>query len=166
MTTKTVPAAMLATTIALAACSTATPPPPAPAVAYMPPPVPTVVPLERSPNGGLVVQAKIDDVPMRFVLDSGADAIVLPAALAGPLVVLGVLTKDEFVGTGSSIMADGHQAATLRFKLHAVQIGNIVIHDADAVVIDSVGPPLLGQSVLSVLPALRIDNVKQTLEIG
>jgi clan AA aspartic protease (TIGR02281 family) len=146
---------------ALAACSTATPPAP-PAAA----PVTTTIQLGRTANGGLIVPASVNGVPMRFVLDSGADSVVLPAAIAGPLFELGLLTKEEFVGKGSSVLANGSEAETMRFRLRSVTIGEITIHDIGCVVVDGDGPPLLGQSVLAVLPAWRVDNVTHTLIIS
>lgn len=164
MATKTLNAAALAATVALGACSAAAPPAPAPA-AYVPPPV-TTIPLERTPNGGLVLTAAINGVPMKLILDSGADDVVLPASVAGPLFDLGLLTKEEFAGKGVSRLANGSQSETLRFNLRSVTIGDITLHDVPAVVIDSEAPPLLGQSILSALPAYRIDNTTNTLTVN
>ena len=56
--------------------------------------------------------------------------------------------------------------ADLRFRLRAANIGGIVVQNIICVVVDGDGGALLGQAVLSKLRSWKIDNERQTLDIG
>jgi predicted aspartyl protease len=118
MATKTLAASALA--VVLAACSTATPPAPAPAAYTPPPPPPVTIALGRTSNGGLLVPAIVNGVPLRLILDSGADSVVLPVAVAKPMMDLGLLTEADFVGKGTSVLANGSEVENLSFHLQSV----------------------------------------------
>jgi clan AA aspartic protease (TIGR02281 family) len=125
------------------------------------------VPLTRTPGGSLTVAASINgSAPIRFTLDSGAEALVLPSSMARPLVQQGTITQAEFLGNGVSELANGSQTRDLRFRLRSVNIGGIVVQNVTCVVFNGDGNALLGQAVLSKLRAWKIDNARQTLDIS
>jgi clan AA aspartic protease (TIGR02281 family) len=125
------------------------------------------VPLTRTPGGSLIVAASINgSAPIRFTLDSGAEALVLPSSTARQLARQGIIAQAEFLGGGVSELANGSQTRDLRFRLRSVNIGGIVVHDIICVVVDGDGGALLGQAVLSKLRSWKIDNERQTLDIS
>jgi clan AA aspartic protease (TIGR02281 family) len=125
------------------------------------------VPLTRTPGGSLIVAASINgSAPIRFTLDSGAEALVLPSSMAWQLFQQGVIDKAEFLGGGVSELANGSQTRDLRFRLRSVNIGGIVVQNITCVVVDGDGGALLGQAVLSKLRSWKIDNERQTLDIS
>jgi clan AA aspartic protease (TIGR02281 family) len=127
----------------------------------------THVPLTRAPGGSLIVAASINGSgPIRFTLDSGAEALVLPSSLARQLVKQGIITNGEFLGNGVSEFANGSQARDLRYRLRSVNIGGIIVQNITCVVVDGDGSALLGQAVLSKLRSWKIDNARQTLDIS
>jgi clan AA aspartic protease (TIGR02281 family) len=149
------------------------------AVAQMPPPkssrtvaitsstTTAHVPLTRTSGGSLIVAASINgSAPIRFTLDSGAEALVLPSSMAQQLVRQGIIANAEFLGGGVSEFANGSQARDLRFRLRSVNIGGIVVQNIICVVVDGDGSALLGQAVLSKLRSWKIDNERQTLDIS
>jgi predicted aspartyl protease len=152
--------------VVLSACGTATPPAPAPAAYTPPPPPPVTITLGRTSNGGLLVPAIVNGVPLQLIIDSGADSVVLPVAVAKPMMDLGLLTDAEFIGKGTSVLANGNTVENLSFRLQSVTLGSITLHGVDCVIVPGDGPALLGQAVLSALPAWKIDNSSNSLEIS
>ena len=143
------------------------PPPTSPTMATTHSATTTHVPLTRTPGGSLIVAASINgSSPMRFTLDSGAESLVLPSSMARQLVQQGIITKEEFVGAGVSVLANGSQTSDRRYRLRSVNIGGIVVENVTCVVVDGDGGALLGQSVLSKLRSWKIDNARQTLDIS
>jgi hypothetical protein len=102
-------------------------------------------------------------VKIGFTVDSGASDLLIPADTVLTLMRSGTLVLGDFVGQETYRLADGRTLQSRRFTLHAVRVGNLVLHD----VVASVGPvtstPLLGQSFLSRLGSWAIDNTRHVL---
>jgi len=78
----------------------------------------------------------------------------------------GTVTPNDFLGTGTVVLADGSEHPSRRFFLHEVQVGNHVVRNVIANVVSVRGDPLLGQSFVSKLPAFSIDNQQHTLVLN
>ena len=143
-----------------------------PAAAATPPASGAVVtgtralPLER--QGGIyVLPVLINNViTLKFVLDSGASEVSIPADVAGTLVRAGTVRKEDFLGKQTYVMADGSEVPSQRFRIRSLKVGDLELRDVTAGIAPPKGELLLGQSFLSRLSSWSIDNAKHALVIN
>lgn len=152
------------------------PPPPAPAVqpvstAPKPPPavlgnaVETEVPIVVSGGTFLVPVTINDTITLKFVIDTGASDVTIPADVASTLIRSGTITKDDFIGTQTFVLADGTPVPSPEFRIRSLKVGTLVLHDVTASVTNSEGSLLLGQSFLTRLANWSFDNGTQVLHL-
>jgi len=111
------------------------------------------VPLERQ-HGTYIISVQINGaVVLPFVLDTGASLVVLPADVFRTLTRTGTVTRADFVGTGTAVLADGSKHPSDKYVLHEMRVGDHVVRNVIASVVSVNGDPLLGQTFLSRLPA-------------
>ena len=111
------------------------------------------VPLERY-HGTYMISVQINGaVVLPFVLDTGASLVVLPADVFRTLTRTGTVTRADFVGTGTAVLADGSTHPSEKYVLHEMRVGDHVVRNVIASVVSVNGDPLLGQTFLSRLPA-------------
>jgi tol-pal system protein YbgF len=119
--------------------------------------------LEQS-HGIFVLSVQVNGtVNLPFILDSGATDVVIPADAFLLLSQNNGVKDSDYLGVGTSILADGTKITTKRFNLHELRVGNHVIRDVVASVTTGKGISLLGQSFLSRLPSWTIDNKNHAL---
>jgi clan AA aspartic protease (TIGR02281 family) len=122
--------------------------------------------LERQ-HGTYVIPVQINGtLVLPFVLDTGASSVVLPADVFRTLARTGTVTRSDFIGTGTAMLADGSRHASDNYVLHEMRVGDHIVRNVVASVVSVNGDPLLGQTFLSQLPAWAIDNSRQVLVIG
>lgn len=111
---------------------------------------PAPLTLKRAPDGLFYVTAAVNGVPVRFVVDTGANVVVLTRADAAAAGVNGSPTG------GRALRTAGGTAAMRWATIDRLTIGDRAIAGADAAIVGDNGLPhsLLGQSVLS-----RLDSV-------
>jgi clan AA aspartic protease (TIGR02281 family) len=115
-------------------------------------------------GGTYLLPVRVNDaISLRFVLDSGASDVAVPADVARMLMGTGTVTPKDFLGTTTYILADGSKLPSPRFMLHTVRIGNHVVRNVIASIGPAEGTLLLGQSFLSKLPTWTIDNAHHAL---
>jgi TPR repeat protein len=119
--------------------------------------------LQREANTYTVPVQINGAITLPFVLDSGASNMVIPADVFLTLLRSGTVNKNDFIGTGVAVLADGSRHRSDQFILHQVRVGDHVMRNVVASVAPVRGDPLLGQSFLSKLPAWTIDNQRHTL---
>lgn len=126
----------------------------------------TSIPITK--DGGVYnVKATINnEIPLTFVVDSGATDVVLPQYVGKTLFASGALTKADVLGTAQYALADGAIQSGIVVNLKSITIGQIKIQNVRASILptDS-GALLLGQSALRKLGKWRINSVKNALEI-
>jgi clan AA aspartic protease (TIGR02281 family) len=123
--------------------------------------------LERTQHGTYAISVQINGaLVLPFVLDTGASLVVIPEDVFRTLSRTGTVTKSDFIGAGTAVLADGSKHASDSYVLHEVQIGDHIVRNVVASVVSVNGAALLGQSFLSKLPAWSIDNTRQTLVIA
>lgn len=103
-----------------------------------------VVQLFARDNGFYHVDAQVNDQPLEFLIDTGADLVVLSSLHAAEL---GLNLENKRRGrmrTASGIVD------MVSLRLHSVQVGGITIYDVKAAVIfyEGLPMPLLGMSFL------------------
>jgi hypothetical protein len=134
--------------------------------APLPPAIGETIQLERSQHGTYTISVQINGaLVLPFVLDTGASLEVIPADVFRTLVRTGTVTRNDFVGSGAAVLADGSKHASDKYVLHEARVGNHIVRDVVASVVSINGDPLLGQTFLSKLPPWTIDNSRQVLVI-
>jgi len=115
------------------------------------------VTLAADPRGHFFADAAVNDIPMRFVVDTGASAVVLSAADA---LRLGI---DWHKGARRTMQTANGPTAGYLVKLDKVRVGGIELHDVDGVILEQgMGVGLLGMSFLNRLE-MRRDGDSMTL---
>ena len=123
--------------------------------------------LERNQHGTYIISVQINGaLVLPFVLDTGASLVVIPEDVFRTLTRTGTVTKNDFIGTGTAMLADGSEHASDSYVLHEVRVGDHIVRNVVASVVPVNGAALLGQSFLSKLPAWSIDNTRQALVIA
>ena len=108
--------------------------------------------LRKQPDGHFYVQAEINGYPINFLVDSGATNVVLTQADAETA----GLRPRTLRYSGRSQTANG-VANFAPVRLRQVRVGQFVLHDMDATVIDSaLGISLLGMGFLSELEGFNV----------
>jgi aspartyl protease family protein len=129
---------------------------PAAAVPAKDVPVETV--LDRMPSGHFLAVADVNDEPIRFVVDTGADTVALTIEDAKRAHVVFDPAQFQVVGRGASGDVRGQE----------VRIADIVLDgkratDVRAVVLEGSDMSLLGHTYLRHLRNVQISNDKMTL---
>jgi hypothetical protein len=115
------------------------------------------IPIERS-GGAYVVPVRINQtITLPFILDTGAEELVIPVDVALTLMRAGALTRSDFIGKARYTMANDSETVQERVVIHEVQVGNHTATDVTASVSSVAGSPLLGESFLSKFGTVTID---------
>jgi clan AA aspartic protease (TIGR02281 family) len=124
---------------------------------------PMVIKLEQD-HGVFVVPVTVNGtMSVKFIVDSGASDMVIPADLVSSLMASGTLSQSDFIGEGVAVLADGSKRKIQAFRLHSVRLGNLLLENVTASVSPVNAPPLLGQSFLNRLKSWSLDNATHTL---
>ena len=109
-------------------------------------------------NGVYYVPVEVNGLNLRFVFDTGASAISISSAEVAVMVRQGLITKDDVLGTTQIMDANGNVNEGAIVNLRTVKIGELVLHNIQASVVDNIQAPLLfGQSALSKFGKVSID---------
>ena len=108
-------------------------------------PTPESVVVTADTQGHFTADGQVNGMPVRFVVDTGASLVSLPAAEARRLSLDYSKGQKVLMGT-----ANGTTTGFL-IKLDIVRVGGVTLHGVDAVVIEGSGfrSPLLGMSFLN-----------------
>ena len=124
-----------------------------------------IVPLEPI-NGVYMVPGTINGVvSAKFLVDTGAAVVVIPAALVKSLTDSGFITQDDFLGERTFRVANGSAMQAQALRLRSLQVGNVVVENVEAGVFPDNAPLLLGQSFLRRLKSWSMDTTAHTLAI-
>ena len=121
-------------------------------------PLDNSVELTRDSNGYFYADVKINGVPLRMLVDTGATGIALSrndAQMAGIATSIGM---NDVVGEGADGAVRGQQV-----ELQSVTMGNKTVEGLPAVVLNSGGQSLLGQSFLSKFASVHIEGDRMVL---
>ena len=118
-------------------------------------------------GGTLVVPVLINDaLTLKFVLDSGAADVSIPADVAMTLVRTGTLTSADFLGERTYVLADGTKVPSQVFQIRSLKVGGAELKNVRASISSAKGSLLLGQSFLSRFSTWSIDNLRQVLVLN
>ena len=109
---------------------------------------------------------KINGVDMEVIFDTGASDVVISSIEALFLFKQGKLTEDDIVGTSYYQVANGGISSGTVIRLQSVQIGDRILPDVRATVVDNMEAPLLlGQSALDRFASISIDYANNVINI-
>lgn len=111
-------------------------------------------------DGGVYhLPVRINDViELKFIVDTGASDVSIPADVAMTLIRAEAITDSDFRGKGAYQMADGSISQNEKINLRSLKIGSQIIYNIEASVASAKGMLLLGQSALSKIEPWRIDT--------
>jgi aspartyl protease family protein len=110
-------------------------------------------------NGVKYVWIEINGIRLRFIFDTGASSICISPAEANVLYRQGTLRKEDILDKEYFQDATGRISEGTKINLRTVKIGNKIIQNIEATVIDNINSPLLlGQSGLEKFGKIEIDN--------
>jgi len=143
---------------------------PTPGAARMEPSQPNTVrdEVRLENHGGIyVVPVRINEaLTLRFIVDSGASDVLIPADVVLTLARTGTIADDDFIGDQSYTLGDGSTVKSARFVLRELQVGDQVIRNVPASIGRVESVPLLGQSFLSRFSTWTLDNERHALMLG
>jgi len=123
----------------------------------------TVVPMV--PDGGtFAVPVTINgQITLRFVVDSGASDVSIPADVVMTLVRTETISDADFLGKRTYRMADGSTVPSQRFVIRSLKVGDKTLENVTGSIAPIAGALLLGQSFLSRFKSWSIDNQRRAL---
>jgi aspartyl protease family protein len=102
------------------------------------------VTLSADTRGHFTAEGSVNGVPVRFLVDTGATLIALPASDAQRLGI------NYLKGARGTVQTAGGPAAAYRVQLDTVKVGDIVLNNVEGMVIEQgLGVALLGMSFLN-----------------
>ena len=117
-------------------------------------------------NGVCKVKCKINGLPLHFIFDTGAYDVSLSNVEATFMMKNEFLKATDVVGKQNFSTASGDVMEGTVINLKNVEFGGLNLTNVKASVVkNQVAPLLLGQTVLSRLGRIEIDNAKQVLRI-
>lgn len=118
-------------------------------------------------EGGVCkVKCKINDLPLHFIFDTGASDVTLSMVEATFMMKNGYLNNKDVIGNQHYMDANGNVSVGTVINLNNVNFGELKLTNIRASVVrNQKAPLLLGQSVLSRLGKIEIDNSKRVLRI-
>ena len=126
----------------------------------------SVVQMRKMRSGVYEVPCTINDLPLKFIFDTGASTTTISSVEAAFMLKNGYLNKSDIRGTEYYSTATGeiHEGTVIR--LREIKIGDAVLRNVDASVTHSQQAPLLlGQSVMERFGTITIDNSTSKLTI-
>lgn len=116
--------------------------------------------LQMEREGGVrFVWIEINGIRLRFIFDTGASSICISPAEATVLYRQGTLTKEDVLDVEYFQDATGKISEGTSINLREVKIGDMILDNVKATVVDNVNAPLLlGQTVLERFGKIEIDN--------
>lgn len=124
------------------------------------------VPLEKE-AGVYRVAVRINRViTLKFILDTGASEVVIPADVARTLVRANTIRETDFLPGKTYKLADGSELKSTRFVIRELDLGKVRIHNVPCSIAPPYGDLLLGQSLLERFDSWTLNNKKHVLIVG
>ena len=115
-------------------------------------------------NGVKYVWVEINDLKLKFIFDTGASSICISSSEASVLYRQGTLSKEDILNKEYFQDATGKISEGTKINLRTVKVGNIILENIEATVIDNIDAPLLlGQTVFEKFGKIEIDNVNDEI---
>lgn len=117
-------------------------------------------------SGVCKVKCAINGFPLHFIFDTGATDVSISSVEATFMAKNDFLSSSDIIGKQNYQTADGNITEGTVINLKDVKLGSLHLNNIKASVVrNQAAPLLLGQSVLSKLGKIEIDNTKKVLRI-
>ena len=124
---------------------------------------PHMVPMEPH-NGAFVIPVVLNNVlTKKFIVDSGAADVSIPAEVFSALKSSGTLTGADLLGSKKYIMADGSIVPSEIYRVASLKIGGLLVENVTVRIAAEKSDLLLGQSFLKRLKSWSMDNARQIM---
>ena len=121
----------------------------------------------RKEGGVYLVPITVNGLNLDFIFDTGASSISLSSAEAIVMLRQGQITQDDIVGQKQFRDATGGVSVGTIVLLRTVQIGDIILENVEASIVDNIQAPLLlGQTALAKFGKVTIDYNHNTIEFN
>jgi clan AA aspartic protease (TIGR02281 family) len=115
-------------------------------------------------GGTFVVPVTINgQITLKFIVDTGASDVTVPADVVLTLIRTGSIVKEDFLGEQRYQLADGSTVPSPVFIIRSLKVGDKVLENVRASVASVKGGLLLGQSFLSRFGSWSVDNKNRLL---
>jgi clan AA aspartic protease (TIGR02281 family) len=115
-------------------------------------------------GGTFVIPVLINgQITLNFTIDSGATDVMIPADVVITLSRTGTLQKSDFIGKENFRLANGSIVPSTTFLVRSLKVGNYLVENVKASIVDPKAGLLLGQSFLSRFASWSVDNNRQVL---
>lgn len=124
------------------------------------------VPMIKHQGGTYEVACSINELPLKLIFDTGASDVTISNVEANFMLKNGYLKESDIKGKKYYQVASGEIQAGTTITIREIKIGNAVLKNVDASVVNSqTAPLLLGQSAFERFGTITIDNVNSKLII-
>lgn len=124
---------------------------------------PHMVPMEPH-NGAFVIPVVLNNVlTKKFIVDSGAADVSIPADVFSALKNSGTLTGADLLGSKKYMMADGSIIPSEIYRVASLKIGGLLVENVTVRIAGEKSDLLLGQSFLKRLKSWSMDNARQVM---
>ncbi len=125
----------------------------------------TIIKMEKA-NGIFVMPCKVNELPLKFIFDTGASDVSISLTEAMFMLKNGYLKESDLIGTQYYQIANGDIQEGTKIVLRQIEVGKLKLYNVKASVVHSLSAPLLlGQSALSKLGKIEFDYSNNTLKI-
>lgn len=125
----------------------------------------TKIPFTKE-DGVCKVKCQINGLPLHFVFDTGASDVTISMVEAMFMMKNGYLSKNDVVGSQRYMDANGDVSVGTVLNIKNVNFGGLELNNIRASVVrNQKAPLLLGQSILSRLGKIEIDNAQKVIKI-
>lgn len=126
-----------------------------------------VVPMEKEEGGTYLIPCKVNDVPMKFIFDTGASVVNISMTEALFLIKNGHIQKTDIKGVTYAQIANGDIIENTEIILRKIEIGGLVLQNVKASVSHNMTAPLLlGQSAIQKLGTIQLEGNKLIIKNG
>jgi predicted aspartyl protease len=105
-------------------------------------------------------------ITLDFTVDSGAAEVSIPADVFGTLRRSGTMSDSDLLEPGKYMLADGSVRKQPRFRIRTLKVGHLELRNVVASVAPAQGSLLLGQSFLSRVGTVSVDNHRHVLVLN
>ena len=129
-------------------------------------PLVSEIDVKRRSGGTFEVPCEINGLPLKMIFDTGASDVTISSVEANFMLKNDYLNSRDVKGKRYYQIANGALAEGTVITLREVKIGDAVLRDVDASVVNSQSAPLLfGQSAMEKFGVITIDNQNNKLII-
>lgn len=125
-----------------------------------------IIPLKEENNGIYYIDVKLNDVPMKFILDTGCSTMLISKQDADFLISHNLINQKECCNVVETIDASGQSENVIETSIEKISINSVELENVPCMISPyPEAPSLLGQAVLSKLGKVTIDYQNHCLII-